>query len=146
MYNYELNEQWTNKLRDYCKDKKVLIIGNSLSLFGDNYESLIDSYDVVVRIGKGVPYKELQPFLGTKTDCWMFSTFRAFSYVDFINCPFKVLNICQQGIYQNNIKDLSVRKLFFDERFQIYRDYFLLGSLQDLIKTIKQIGIKNRLS
>jgi len=146
MFNSFLNEKSTNKLKDYCKDKSVLIVGNSLTLLGEKYGNLIDSYDVVVRIGKGVPYKELVSFLGNKTDCWVFSTFRSTSYVDFKNARFKILNICQQSIYDEKDKDLTFKKLFFKKDFQIYRDYFLMGSLEDLDVMIKNTGLNNRLS
>ncbi len=146
MFNHELNEKSTNKLRDYCKDKSVLIVGNSLTLLGEKYGPLIDSYDVVVRIGKGIPYEELASFLGNRTDCWMFSTFRSGNYNDFKNVRFKVLNICQQSIYKETDKDLNFRKLFLKKDFQIYKDYFLMGSLEDLYDIIKKTGLNKRLS
>lgn len=146
MFNHRINEYFTNKFKNYCKDKSVLIVGNSLTLLGEKYGSLIDSYDVVVRIGKGIPYVELSSFLGSKTDCWVFSTFRSVDYVNFKNVRFKILNICQQQIYDEKIKDLNMRKLFFKKDFQIYRDYFLMGSLEDLHNTIKKTGLKKRVS
>lgn len=146
MFNHQINEHCTNKLRNYCKDKSVLIVGNSLSLFGQEYGSLIDSYDVVIRIGKGVPFVELRPFLGSKTDCWVFSSFRASNYKYFNNVKFKILNFCQYSLYENQKKDMNFDKVLFSEKFQIYKDYFLLGSLEETKNIVKKVNIKNRLS
>lgn len=150
MYNKELNERSTEKLRQFCKDKKVIIVGNSVSLFANEYGDMIDSYDVVVRMGKGVPYPEFKKYLGSKTDCWMLSALRATSYKYFKNVRFKVLNITQLNLYQDTDK-FGISKCFFEDDLQIYKDFFLIGNIEetkDLIKKAHIIDLneKNRIS
>ena len=41
------------ELQTYCKDKKIIIVGNSGDMIGSNSLKIIDSYDVVIRINKG---------------------------------------------------------------------------------------------
>ena len=73
MWNRALNDQFVLKLRAFCQGKKVLIVGNALSLFAKPYGEFIDSFDVVVRVGKGFPHPEFKDHLGTKKDVWMAS-------------------------------------------------------------------------
>jgi len=72
MFNAELNDRSTEKLKRYCEGKKVLLVGNAASLFNHSYGDMIDQYDVVVRFGKGVPTEENRKYIGSKTDCLVF--------------------------------------------------------------------------
>lgn len=146
MYNAELNNQWTDKLINYCSNKSVLIVGNSISLFGDSYGKLIDSYDVVVRLGKGYPEKEFEEFIGKKTDCWIFSPLRTGMYKKFSECPFKVFNMTQFFFYDPNHQFLNIHKRLFYEQFQIYKDYFMLGNYRQVKYIIKKTNTGNRAS
>ena len=56
MFNRELHNKFTEELKQYCEGKRVLLVGNAASLFNHEYGDLIDSYDVVVRFGKGIPF------------------------------------------------------------------------------------------
>lgn len=150
MYNRKLNEIWTNRLRDFCAGKKVIIVGNSVSTFANEYGDLIDSFDVVVRMGKGVPYPEFKKYQGSKTDCWMLSALRAATYREFKSVKFKMLNITQLNLYQNTDK-FGISKCFFEEDFQIYRDFFLLGNIHETKELIKkaliiELSERNRIS
>ena len=40
------------ELQTYCKDKKIIIVGNSGHMIGSNSLKIIDSYDVVIRINQ----------------------------------------------------------------------------------------------
>lgn len=150
MFNRSLNERFTNKLREHCKDKKVLIVGNSVSLFANEYGDLIDSFDVVVRMGKGIPYNQFKKYLGSKTDCWMLSALRAASYKSFRHVRYKVLNITQINLYQDTDK-FGISKCFFEEDFQLYRDFFLVGNIEETKELVRKAHIddlnpKNRIS
>ena len=61
--------------RDFCENKNVLLVGNNLTALSRKQQRLIDSYDVVVRFGKGIMpgYEE---YIGSKTDVWMTGEFR----------------------------------------------------------------------
>ena len=56
-------------LQQYCKNKKIIIVGNSSGLLQSKSGQLIDSYDIVVRINNG--YRDDSVFndgIGTKTN------------------------------------------------------------------------------
>lgn len=61
--------------KEFCRDKRVLLVGNNLTALERKQKNLIDDYDVVVRFGKGIlpGYEE---FIGSKTDVWMTGEFR----------------------------------------------------------------------
>jgi len=48
---------------------KVIIVGNSPNVLKNEYGSLIDSYDIVIRINKCVT-KNYEKYVGSKTDIW----------------------------------------------------------------------------
>jgi len=57
------------QIKDYCKDKKIIIVGNSSRILQGNYGRLIDGYQIIVRLNRGYQrgnnlYRE---FLGSKT-------------------------------------------------------------------------------
>ena len=56
-------------IQQYCKGKKIIIVGNSSGLLQSNHGELIDAYDIVVRINSG--YLQTQDYkdsIGSKTN------------------------------------------------------------------------------
>lgn len=139
MYNQILNDKFENRFIGYCMGKRVLVVGNSLSLFANNYGDFIDSFDVVIRLGKGYPWPEFREHLGTKTDAWVLSILRCVHYKEFKDAPFKILNMAQMSVYNRMTENTSISKLFFSPEFQIYRDYFLIGNL-DRVRTLVKLA------
>lgn len=139
MFNQELNDRSTNKLREYCKGKRVLLVGNAASLFNHEYGELIDSYDVVVRFGKGVPTEENKKHIGSKTDVWFFGTLRASMFQSWREARFKIFNYTQIGLYDPQGTSLSFPSVMATSRFQIYKDYFILGDAEIHKKLISEI-------
>lgn len=139
MFNQELNEKSTQKLKDYCKGKRVLLVGNSASLFNHEYGSMIDSYDVVVRFGKGLPTPETSKHLGTRTDVWFFGTLRASMFESWRNARFKIFNYTQIGLYDPRASSLSFPACMTSNKFQIYKDYFILGDAETHKRLIAKI-------
>ncbi len=138
MWNKRLNDKFENRLIGYCQDKRVLIVGNSISLFNKPYGEFIDSFDVVVRMGKGYPWPEFKEHLGGKTDVWVLSILRANHYPDFKGTPYQVLNISQISVYDSKKSTTTISKHFYEEEFEIYKDYFVMGDIKKtraLIKT-----------
>ncbi len=130
MYNEELNNQWINRLKGHVRGKKVLLLGNSLSLFSEKTGDFIDSFDVVIRVGKGLPYPYFTEYIGKKFDVWSFGVLRA-PIIEHVTAPFKIYNFLQVHVYDK--KNLFVNPSFmYNERFQIYRDYFLIGPLLNI--------------
>lgn len=137
MWNARLNEKFTNRLIGYCHNKRVLIVGNAVSLFNKPYGEFIDSFDVVVRMGKGFPHPEFKENLGSKTDVWVLSNLRANHYIDFKDTPYKVLNISQISVYDKNRTTTTISKFFYAKDFEVYKDYFLMGNIEDTRRLIK---------
>ena len=117
MWNERLNEKFTNRLIGFCQGKKVLIVGNAVSLLNKPYGEFIDSFDVVVRMGKGYPWPEFKDYLGTKTDVWVLSILRANHYKEFKDVPYKVLNISQMSVYDKERTQTTVSKFFYADDF-----------------------------
>lgn len=140
MFNQELNDRSTNKLKEYCKGKRVLLVGNAASLFNHEYGELIDSYDVVVRFGKGIPTEDNKKHIGSKTDVWFFGSLRA-SMHDFWRgkARFKIFNYTQIGLYDPKATTLTFPACMATNRFQIYRDYFILGDSDTHKKLISEV-------
>lgn len=137
MWNKRLNDKFENRLIGYCQDKKVLIVGNSLSLFNKPYGEFIDGFDVVVRMGKGYPWPEFKEHVGSKTDVWVLSILRANHYTDFRGTPYQVLNISQISVYNKEKSTTTISKHFYEDDFEIYKDYFLMGSISKTRALIK---------
>jgi len=51
---------------------RVVLVGNKL--IESNQGELIDSYDLVIRLNGGIVTLKNKHHIGTKTDCWSFST------------------------------------------------------------------------
>lgn len=137
MWNKRLNDKFENRLIGYCQGKRVLVVGNSISLFNKPYGEFIDSFDVVVRLGKGYPWPEFKEFLGSKTDVWVLSILRANHYPDFKGTPYQVLNISQISVYDKQKNTTTISKHFYEENFEIYKDYFLMGDISKTRSLIK---------
>lgn len=130
MYNSIFNDLCLQDLRKYVDGKRVLLVGNAATLFSDpKHGQLIDSYDVVLRFGKGVPYNKYKQFIGTKNDIWFFGTGRAGMYTRFRNSKFRVMTMSQINVYKEDEPNLLLNKSMFDGSFQIYRDFMMVGDL-----------------
>ena len=58
------------ELQEYCKGKRIIIVGNSSRILNGKYRKDIDSYDIVVRINKGYLHRQniFSDHIGTKTN------------------------------------------------------------------------------
>ena len=56
-------------LQKYCKGKKIIIVGNCSDLLNTKHGSLIDNYEIVVRINRGYQYRKhlYDEYIGSKT-------------------------------------------------------------------------------
>lgn len=126
MYNKKAVEIWTNRLRRFVAGKRIMIVGNATSILNEKHGELIDSYDVVMRFGKGVPTEITYDYIGKRTDIWTFGVLRAGCYKSFADVPFKIFNIIQKPLYESSW-DMSFPRCTLREDFQIYVDWFLTG-------------------
>lgn len=139
MFNQQLNSVFTNKLKEYCKGKRVLLVGNAASLFNHEYGDVIDSYDVVVRFGKGYPDEAHSVHLGKKTDVWFFGTLRADMFQRWRNVPFQVYNYFQVNMYDPKCSVLYTPACMLNDKFQVYKHFFVLGDFNDHIRLMNKI-------
>jgi len=56
--------------KEYIRDKNVIVVGNSLDALENKNGDLIDGYDRVIRLGKGIPNIMTQDYIGTFTHAW----------------------------------------------------------------------------
>jgi hypothetical protein len=138
MFNRELHNKFTEELKQYCEGKRVLLVGNAASLFNHEYGELIDSYDVVVRFGKGIPFHRYKKHLGSKTDVWFFGSLRATSHPSW-KCKFKIFNYMQISMYDQTSQILNFPTCITTDELQIYKDYFTVGSFSEHIHLIQKI-------
>ena len=64
-----------SEFKDYTKGKSIIVVGNNLTAVEREQGKLIDSYDIVVRFGKGLPDGR-EKYLGSRTDVWVTGSFR----------------------------------------------------------------------
>ena len=140
MYNKELNDRWVDKLRATVAGKRVLMVGNSTTMFSKKWGDMIDSYDFVVRFGKGIPYKEYSEYLGTKTDMWFFGTGRAGMWKDWKHAPFKLFTMAQINIYNPDRHEYAVHRDMMDGTIHAYRDFFIAGTSKDAVQASKDVN------
>lgn len=140
MYNEKLNCTMIDEFRAYCHGKRICLLGNSASLFSDpTHGKLIDSYDVVIRMGKGVPYARYRDYLGKKTNVWFFGTARAGMYKAFKKVPWKIMTGSQIALYREGEDNLLHSKELMNGNLQIYHDFFLTGDTEYLLDMTREI-------
>jgi len=61
-----------NEFVEYFKHKSIALVGSGGSVLDHEYGELIESHDIVLRINRGVPYKEFQKHVGKRTDVWSY--------------------------------------------------------------------------
>jgi len=65
------------------KSSSVIIVGNSPSVLSEEYGSVIDSYDIVIRVNKCVT-RGYEKFIGKKTDIWATTKTNNYGSKDFV--------------------------------------------------------------
>lgn len=84
----------TIPIDEFVKDKRVIIVGNSVEMMKYEYGDFIDSFDIVVHLGAAISRgTKFHKHLGSRTDIWATGTFRFGCYndnpEDFISGQFK---------------------------------------------------------
>ncbi len=92
--------EYLDQIDEYVRGKKVAIVGNASSIFSASHGHDIDSHDVVVRFGKGVPDEFNAVHIGTRTDIWAASVFRFSPSIRNALAPkYSLLSLAQLGLY-----------------------------------------------
>lgn len=139
MYNKELNDKCIETFAEYISGKRVIVVGNALTMFSDKYGKFIDSFDVVVRLGKGIPWKTDKEYLGTKTDVWFFGGLRAELYEVLTDVPWKIFSPAQM----NSHKSVAIPYFMMDGKFQVYKDFFLSHDNDEILSINEALNGKD---
>jgi len=59
------------------ENKNVILVGNSIEIMNYKKGEFIDSHDVVIRMGKGIPRWDRDVYIGKKIDIWATGFLRA---------------------------------------------------------------------
>lgn len=140
MYNKQLNDQCTKKFQDYVSGKRVLLVGNAASMFSsENHGELVDSYDVVLRFGKGWPDPRDAAYLGTRKDVWFFGPGRAGVYHRFADTKWRIYTPSQLKVYENAM-DFMIPGIMCNGTLQVYRDFFMTGTSDEVLALNKKVN------
>jgi len=118
--------------KEFIKDKSIIIVGNDSNALQQLNGEFIDSHDIVLRFGKGLPTDKTSMYIGTKTDIWVTGQLR-------------------QKIVERVRKDVKIlfnNSLYDPVRGRIERDHLQMYSNEDieLIQDAYFIPDKRRLS
>tara|TARA_X000001036_G_scaffold108298_1_gene101439 strand:+ start:3826 stop:4497 length:672 start_codon:yes stop_codon:yes gene_type:complete len=62
---------------DLLKNKNIVLVGNSVEILNYEKGEFIDSHDIVIRMGRGVPLPRHYERIGKRTDIWCTGFLRA---------------------------------------------------------------------
>jgi hypothetical protein len=101
------------KLEDILKGKTCAVVSNSGSLLENEYGSLIDSHDVILRVNRCI-IKGFETYVGSKTDI-------------------RLLNIhCSNSIFDN-----SYQKDYFNKRYSTWSTNNITSVIEDEILILR---------
>ena len=136
-----MTEEKLNELKNYFKDKKVLLVGNSSDLMNsppEVAETIDKKYDIVLRFGAGVPNTEERiKRIGKRTNIWAFGCMRSkhhgwFQHADYF---FYIYGSIKKGPYEHMKEKYSGDNPSLPELVEI-------NSREEREQFIKDSGIK----
>ena len=120
--NHLIPDEILQNIKRMCKNKNIVLVGNSSSIMNYKWGSFIDQHDVVIRMNNGFNSSDKVAFLGRKTDIisCSFPSYRSFKqcsnffskvpYLLWLNHRLKERYIPTQKEYKNdffyNCRDL----------------------------------------
>jgi len=111
------------------KNKNVILVGNSVEILNYEKGEFIDSHDVVIRMGRGIPRSSDDRALGKRTDIWATGFLRAEQVGPRISPKvIKLLNRTRINLHSAKNKHLALDYEFHtmfsdDELFEIYEEF-----------------------
>lgn len=140
MYNENLNQEWIDRLKRRVEGKSLTFVGNSASMFSSKkFGKYINESEFVLRFGKGVVVDNFKAYTGTKTDAWFFGASRAGMYEKFADAEYKIFTPSQLNAYRPD-RDIVIVRPMADGTLQPYRDFFMSGSINDLLLLNEKIN------
>ncbi len=108
---------------DILENKNIVLVGNSVEILNHQKGNHIDSFDVVIRMGKGYPRSRMNKHIGKKMDIWASGFLRAEAHMDRIKVP-KLLNRTRIDLNKPREVDGEWVTMFTDEElFEIYDEF-----------------------
>tara|TARA_R110001592_G_scaffold132485_2_gene347119 strand:+ start:18344 stop:19057 length:714 start_codon:yes stop_codon:yes gene_type:complete len=116
------------QLTSLVKDKNVILVGNSVEILHYNNGKLIDSYDTVVRFGKGFPNSILEHAIGKRTDIWQTGILRRKMHTKFPDAKVKLFNrsriYLDAGIKKHKLPEYACVNMFSDSQLEnIFKEF-----------------------
>lgn len=111
-------------IKEYCKGKSIIIVGNSSNILNKNQGNFIDSHDIVVRINYAIPIRRnLKNDTGIKTNIYIAGiskSKRVLKLIENIKLDYILRlspygeKIVQSNVYQDSIKNYNQVKQEFN--------------------------------
>jgi len=116
------------------ENKNVVLVGNSVEILNYEKGEFIDSFDVVIRMGKGYPRPSHDKMIGKRMDIWAAGFLRADQHQHRIKVP-KLLN-------RTRI-DLNIESRF-TEQFEREGDWLTMFTDKELFEIYNEFGYTNK--
>ena len=81
-------------LQKLTENKNLILVGNSVEIMQYDFGEYIDSFDTVVRFGKGMPEKPIYQHVGQRTDIWITGWLRM-NYYEGFQHAYPLFNRCR---------------------------------------------------
>ena len=118
-------------LQQLIENKNILLVGNSVEILQYDYGNTIESYDAIVRFGRGIPTKENEQAIGSRTDIWVSGFLRKNSRPNFPKA-IPLINRCRIDL------DSNTEHHFFNY------EYIEMFSDEELKEVFKEFGYRNK--
>ena len=89
-----------SNLQQLIENKNIVLVGNSVEILQYDYGNTIESYDVIVRFGRGMPNLENKNSIGSRTDIWVSGFLRKACRKNFPNA-IPLINRCRIDLDSN---------------------------------------------
>ena len=115
-----------NPIYKEISGKNVILVGNSVEILEHEYGDIIESYDVIVRFGRGVPQPDMVKAIGKRTDIWVTGLLRQ-KYAKFFPKAFKLFNrnriYIDKELPKDRLPDFEYMEMFSDkELLELYKE------------------------
>ena len=115
-------------LINLTENKDVILVGNSVEILHYNNGPLIDSYDTVVRFGKGFPTPSIEHAIGKRTDIWQTGILRRHMVNKFPDAQVSLFNrsriYLDKEILKEKLPNYTTINMYTDvELYKIYEEF-----------------------
>jgi len=132
-------------IQEFVKDKRIILVGNSVEIMNHKLADIINSYDIVVRFGRAIEANKLQEeSIGTKVDIWVTGQFRAPCYIP-LKKEFKTGRFKNTKILVNRCRgNFGLKSWILEEHLPKGMPHTQMYTDQEIVDVMKSFG-KNML-